>query len=112
MIQTNQEVYDNLIGFLSYEEAATIKAKVKYYLDHYVKELSIVNFSVEILPASSVDRIIFYTKEDKSQFRQMKLTPDGDVLSVMHFEKTVNDRVARCLYGLPRRCIEKINQAK
>lgn len=112
MIQTNQEVYDNLIAMLSDEESATIKPKVKYYLDHYVKELSIVNFSVSVLPASAIDRIIFYTKEDKSQFRQMKFTPDGDVLSVMHFEQTVNNRVGRCLYGLPRRCIEKINNSK
>ncbi len=107
MIQTNQQVYENLITFLSDEESATVAPKVKYYLEHYVKELSITNFRVQILPANTVDRIILYTKEDKSEYRQMKFTPDGDLFSVMHFKKEKDSY--KCIYALMRSCIRKIN---
>ena len=109
MIQTNQQVYENLMTFLSEEESATISPKVKYYLDHYIQDFSIRNFKVYILPSSTIDRILFYTKEDKSEYRQMKFTPDGDLLSVMHFVREGTDY--NCKYGLPKRCIEKINNA-
>lgn len=107
MIQTNQQVYENLITFLSEEEASSVAPKIKYYLDHYVKELSITNFRVYILPASTIDRIIFYTKEDKSEYRQMKFTPDGDLFSVMHFKKEKDSY--RCIYALIKTCIDKVN---
>lgn len=111
MIQTNQELYNNLIGILTDEEAI-IGPKVKYYLDHYIKELSIVNFKVYVLPTSrTVDRLILYTKDDRSEFRQLKFTPDGDLLSAMHCVYEGLGNSYKFVYGLPAKCIDKINKA-